>query len=140
MKIAIYSRKSKFTGKGESIENQIEMCQSYIISHFADKENNISIFEDEGFSGKNLDRPQFKEMMNEEYRSPFNLIIVYRLDRISRNVGDFSNLIDKLNSYNTSVDLSIQLVRTWFKNKKRCPSYQLWQTTFNVQRIYINLD
>lgn len=28
------------------------------------------------------------------------------------------------------VDLSIQLVRTWFKNKKRCPSYQLWQTTF----------
>lgn len=102
MKIAIYSRKSKFTGKGESIENQIEMCQSYIISHFADKENNISIFEDEGFSGKNLDRPQFKEMMNEEYRSPFNLIIVYRLDRISRNVGDFSNLIDKLNSYNTS--------------------------------------
>ena len=29
MKAAIYSRKSKFTGKGESIENQIEMCKKY---------------------------------------------------------------------------------------------------------------
>lgn len=101
MKIAIYSRKSKFTGKGESIENQIEMCKKYIKSHFAGT-HSISVFEDEGFSGKNLNRPQFQIMMAEECKSPFDLIIVYRLDRISRNVGDFSSLIDKLNSYNTS--------------------------------------
>ncbi len=102
MKIAIYSRKSKFTGKGESIENQIEMCENYIKSHFSDETHSISIFEDEGFSGKNLNRPQFQKMMTEEFNAPFDLIIVYRLDRISRNVGDFSSLIDKLNSYNTS--------------------------------------
>ena len=30
----IYSRKSKFTGKGESIENQIELCRQYIAMHF----------------------------------------------------------------------------------------------------------
>ena len=102
MKIAIYSRKSKFTGKGESIENQIEMCEKYIQSHFEGEDHTISVFEDEGFSGKNLNRPQFKAMMSEEYKNPFNLIIVYRLDRISRNVGDFSSLIDQLNSYNTS--------------------------------------
>lgn len=102
MKIAIYSRKSKFTGKGESIENQIEMCEKYITTHFIEGEHSISVFEDEGFSGKNLNRPQFQAMMAEEYKNPFDLIIVYRLDRISRNVGDFSSLIDKLNSYNTS--------------------------------------
>lgn len=102
MKIAIYSRKSKFTGKGESIENQIEMCENYIKSHFSDETYSISVFEDEGFSGKNLNRPQFQKMMTEEFNAPFDLIIVYRLDRISRNVGDFSSLIDKLNSYNTS--------------------------------------
>lgn len=102
MKIAIYSRKSKFTGKGESIENQIEMCQSYIKTHFPNEEHAISVFEDEGFSGKNLNRPQFQAMMSEEYKAPFDLIIVYRLDRISRNVGDFSSLIDKLASYKTS--------------------------------------
>ena len=31
----IYSRKSKFTGKGESIENQIELCRRYIAVHFS---------------------------------------------------------------------------------------------------------
>lgn len=102
MKIAIYSRKSKFTGKGESIENQIEMCENYAKTHFTDSTNTISVFEDEGFSGKNFNRPQFQTMMAEECKNPFDVIIVYRLDRISRNVGDFSNLIDKLSSYNTA--------------------------------------
>ena len=61
---AIYSRKSKFTGKGESVENQIEMCRDYLKMHFGEEEaEKAVVFEDEGFSGKNLDRPQFKEMM-----------------------------------------------------------------------------
>lgn len=34
----IYSRKSKFTGKGESIENQIELCRQYIAMHFGEDE------------------------------------------------------------------------------------------------------
>ena len=32
MKVAIYSRKSKYTGKGDSIGNQIQMCKDYITS------------------------------------------------------------------------------------------------------------
>ena len=102
MRFAIYSRKSKFTGKGESIENQIEMCKDYISTHFPDDKPDISIYEDEGFSGKNLNRPKFQEMMVEENKNPFDYIVVYRLDRISRNVGDFATLIDKLNDYSTS--------------------------------------
>jgi site-specific DNA recombinase len=102
MNIAIYSRKSKFTGKGESIENQIEMCKEYIDLHYPNEKHFISVFEDEGFSGKNLNRPQFQEMMSIENQKPFDLIVVYRLDRISRNVGDFATLVDKLNQKNTS--------------------------------------
>lgn len=34
MNIAIYSRKSKFTGKGKSIGNQVEMCKDYITLHY----------------------------------------------------------------------------------------------------------
>ena len=34
--IAIYSRKSKFTGKGESIGNQIELCKEYIQTHYTE--------------------------------------------------------------------------------------------------------
>ena len=93
----IYSRKSKFTGKGESIENQIELCRQYIAMHFGeDAAENVLVYEDEGFSGGNLERPQFKKMMKDSQKIEFAAIVVYRLDRISRNIGDFAKLIEDL--------------------------------------------
>lgn len=103
MKIAIYSRKSKFTGKGESIENQVVLCREYIQRNIPEaKDSDILLYEDEGFSAKNLDRPQFRLMMQSARKQPFNYIVVYRLDRISRNVGDFATLIEELNGMNTA--------------------------------------
>ncbi len=100
---AIYSRKSKFTGKGESIGNQIELCRQYISAHYGDDYANCSyIYEDEGFSGGNLDRPQFKIMMQEAKKKKFTAIVCYRLDRISRNIGDFASLIEELNELHIS--------------------------------------
>lgn len=95
--IAIYSRKSKFTGKGESIGNQVELCKEYIRSHEGDSAaENAVVYEDEGFSGGNLNRPDFKKMMEAARAHQFRAIIVYRLDRISRNISDFSSLIEEL--------------------------------------------
>ena len=95
---AIYSRKSKFTGKGESIGNQIELCKQYIITHYGESfADSALIFEDEGFSGGNLERPQFQQMMKEAKKKKISAIVCYRLDRISRNIGDFANLIGELN-------------------------------------------
>lgn len=93
----IYSRKSKFTGKGESIENQIELCRQYIASHYSQEEADAAlVYEDEGFSGGTLERPQFKKMMKDSQNTPFSAIVVYRLDRISRNISDFAKLIEEL--------------------------------------------
>ena len=62
--IAIYSRKSRYTGKGESIGNQIDLCREYIRTHYGDAAaQKAVVFEDEGFSGGNLNRPDFKKMM-----------------------------------------------------------------------------
>lgn len=103
MKIAIYSRKSKFTGKGESIENQIELCKDYIFKHIDGVcEQDILVYEDEGFSGKNTDRPEFQKMIASAKKQKFDYIVCYRLDRISRNVGDFANLIEDLKYQNTA--------------------------------------
>ena len=97
----IYSRKSKFTGKGESIENQIELCRQYIAMHFGeDASENVLVYEDEGFSGGNLARPQFKKMMKDSQKIAFAAIVVYRFDRISRNIGDFAKLIEDLGDRN----------------------------------------
>lgn len=95
--IAIYSRKSKFTGKGESIGNQVELCKEYIRAHYGEAAlEHISVYEDEGFSGGNLNRPDFKKMMEAAKKHKFKAIIVYRLDRISRNISDFAGLIEEL--------------------------------------------
>ena len=95
--IAIYSRKSKFTGKGESIGNQIELCKEYIRAHYGDDAlDNLMVYEDEGFSGGNLNRPDFKKMMAAAKERKFKAVIVYRLDRISRNISDFSSLNEEL--------------------------------------------
>jgi len=102
-KIAIYSRKSKFTGKGESIENQIELCRQYIRVHYSEEAlNNILVYEDEGFSGKNMERPQFQRMIQDAKEKLLSSIICYRLDRISRNIGDFAKLIEELNDLDIS--------------------------------------
>lgn len=95
--IALYSRKSKFTGKGESIGNQVELGKEYVRIHFGEAAvDKIVLYEDEGFSGGNLNRPAFKRMMDAARKQKFKAIIVYRLDRISRNVSDFSGLIEEL--------------------------------------------
>ncbi|NLH00587.1 MAG: recombinase family protein [Clostridiales bacterium] len=102
-KIAVYSRKSRFTGKGESVENQIEMCRQYIRAQYGETSaESAMIYEDEGFSGGNLERPQFKKMMSDARRKKFTMIVVYRLDRISRNIGDFAKLIEELSELGIS--------------------------------------
>ena len=96
-RFVIYSRKSRFTGKGESIENQIELCRQYLATHYSEEEAaDALVYEDEGFSGGTLERPKFKKMMSDSQNIGFSAIVVYRLDRISRNIGDFAKLIEDL--------------------------------------------
>ena len=99
MKIAIYSRKSVFTGKGESIENQIELCKEYYCRNYGNDVEFV-IYEDEGFSGGNINRPQFKNLLKDIKTKKYDALICYRLDRISRNVADFSATLELLQSNN----------------------------------------
>ena len=103
MNIAIYSRKSCVSDKGESTKNQIDMCKQYIYSRICPKGKcNLIVYKDEGFSAKNTDRPEFRKMIADSETGLFSHIVCYKLDRISRNVGDFSKLIEKFNRLNVS--------------------------------------
>lgn len=99
MVAAIYSRKSKFTEKGESVENQIQICKEYAVRLGV---SDFLIYQDEGYSGKNLDRPGFSKLLNDVKNNKFSLLICYKLDRISRNVADFTSLIKELEQYSIS--------------------------------------
>ena len=109
--IAVYSRKSKFTGKGESVGNQVELCREYIRLHYGEAApEQMIVYEDEGFSGGNLNRPAFKRMMDAAKKHAFKAIIVYRLDRISRNISDFAGLIEEL----SRLDIAFVSIREQF--------------------------
>jgi DNA invertase Pin-like site-specific DNA recombinase len=101
MRIAIYSRKSIFTGKGDSIENQISMCQEYISSKLG-KDVEISVYEDEGFTGKNTNRPEFQRLIKDIKNKQIDRIVCYKLDRIGRSVAQLSNMFEMLDQYNCS--------------------------------------
>lgn len=103
MKFHIYTRKSIFTKKGESIESQISACKEYIENHFPHIPNKqILVYKDEGFSGKNTNRPQYIEMIKSIEKEKGGYIVCYKLDRISRSISDFSSFIDKLSKKNIS--------------------------------------
>ena len=102
MRIAIYVRKSKWTGRGESIENQILMCREYIEKFIEDsRDAQILVYSDEGFSGKDTNRPEFQKMLEDMKQGPFQYLVCYRLDRLGRNLADLALLIEKLNREHT---------------------------------------
>ena len=103
MVIFIYSRKSKWTGRGESVENQLAMCWDYIQHNIEGAgEAEIVTYEDEGYSGKNTNRPQFQKMMQEIKKGNCNYLVCYKLDRLGRNIADLANLVETLNKLDVS--------------------------------------
>ena len=97
IRIAVYSRKSKWTGKGDSVENQIVMCREYIEMFIEGGDQaQIIVYEDEGFSGKNTKRPQFQKMMHDMREQHFDYLVCYKLDRLGRNLADLANLMEDL--------------------------------------------
>lgn len=101
MKIAIYARKSRLSEKGESINTQIDTCKNYILNYSSTHAENVEflVYQDEGFTGANTDRPQFKKLLSDAKANKFFKLVCYRLDRISRNIADFSNTYELLSEH-----------------------------------------
>lgn len=101
--IAIYTRKSKSTDKGESIDTQIKLCQEYIKKQYPNEETKIIYYDEgEGKSGGDSQRRKFQELMKDAKKKKFHALMCYRLDRVARSVADFSDLIEELTSHNIS--------------------------------------
>ena len=85
---AIYTRQSVDRVDSISVESQVEFCKREVVGE------DIKVYTDKGYSGKNTDRPAFQEMMADITAGKIRRVIVYRLDRISRSVLDFASVID----------------------------------------------
>lgn len=96
MKTGIYARQSIEKQDSVSIEAQIEKCELIC------KLNNwdCSIYKDVGYSGSNMDRPGFEKLIKDIEQGKITKVIAYRLDRISRSISDFANLLTLFEKHN----------------------------------------
>ena len=90
---ALYARQSIEKKDSISVESQLEYCR-YETHGEACME-----YTDKGFSGKDTNRPGFEKMMNDIRAGKIKRVIVYKLDRISRSILDFANMMEIFQKY-----------------------------------------
>lgn len=106
VRCAVYTRKSTSQGLDSdvsSLETQREVCRSYIKCHA--HRNWVELparYDDGGFSGGTLERPALKELLADIEAGRVDVIVVYKLDRLTRSLLDFVRLIDVLDRYGAS--------------------------------------
>ena len=90
---AIYARQSVDKKDSISIESQIGFCKYEL------KGGNCKEYKDKGYSGKNTERPQFQQLMQDIESGLVRKVVVYKLDRISRSILDFAKMMDFFQKY-----------------------------------------
>jgi DNA invertase Pin-like site-specific DNA recombinase len=91
---AVYARQSVDKKDSISIESQIEFCKYEL------KGGSYKEYTDKGYSGKNTDRPRFQELVRDIENGLISRVVVYKLDRISRSIIDFANMMGLFQRYN----------------------------------------
>ena len=91
---ALYGRQSIEKADSISVESQLEYCR------YETRGEPYIEYADRGFSGKNTNRPDFERMMNDIRAGKIRRVIVYKLDRISRSILDFANMMETFQKYN----------------------------------------
>lgn len=136
MKIFIYSRKSKWTGRGESVENQVQMCREYIERNIEGaRDAEIEVYEDEGYSGKNTNRPEFQRMMKKMKAGDCGYLVCYKLDRIGRNIIDIASLVEELNKLSISFISIKKILILQHRLERPCFILQEFLLRWNVSRL-----
>ncbi len=90
---ALYARQSIEKKDSISVESQLEYCR------YETHGEACIEYMDKGFSGKDMNRPGFENMMNDIRAGKIKRVIVYKLDRISRSILDFANMMETFQQY-----------------------------------------
>ncbi len=103
---AIYTRKSTEEGLEQdfnSLDAQREACEAYIRSQM--HEGWVLVekhYDDGGYSGGTMERPAFKELLSDIENDEVDIVVVYKVDRLTRSLMDFSKIIDVFDKHNAS--------------------------------------
>src|SRR3546814_515822 len=106
MRCAVYTRKSSEEGldmEFNSLDAQRESCEAYIASQRAEgwvcmRER----YDDGGYSGGSLERPGLKTLLEDIEAGLVDVIVVYKIDRLSRSLMDFAKLVEAFDRNNVT--------------------------------------
>ena len=106
VRCAIYTRKSTEEGldmEFNSLDAQRESGENYIASQ---KEKRWfclpTHYDDGGYSGGNVERPALKQLLADIKAGKIDIVVVYKIDRLSRSICDFAELCKLFDEYNVS--------------------------------------
>ena len=95
---AIYTRKSSEEGLEQafnSLDAQREACAAFVMSQ---KHEGWTVlparYDDGGFSGGTMERPALKRLMADIEAGQIDVVVVYKVDRLTRALSDFAKLVD----------------------------------------------
>jgi site-specific DNA recombinase len=100
---AIYTRKStdeRLDMEFNTLDAQREACEAYIISQKSEGWITSSeYYDDGGFSGGSLERPALNKLLEDIQAGKINIVVVYKIDRLTRSLTDFSKLVEVFDEY-----------------------------------------
>ena len=103
---AIYTRKSTEDGLEQdfnSLHAQREACEAFIKSQRQEGWSLIrTTFDDGGYSGGTMDRPALQQLLEAIKRHEVDIIVVYKVDRLTRSLSDFSKIVERFDSHDVS--------------------------------------
>jgi site-specific DNA recombinase len=98
LRCAIYTRKSSEEGLEQdfnSLDAQHEACEAFVASQ--KREGWVLVremYDDGGFSGGTMDRPAFQRLLSDVSAGQIDVVVVYKVDRLTRSLSDFAKIVD----------------------------------------------
>lgn len=106
MRCAVYTRKSTDEGMDQeynSIDAQRDAGHAYIASQRAEGWIPVADdYDDPAFSGGNMERPALQRMMADIEAGKIDVVVIYKIDRLTRSLADFSKMVEVFEHYGVS--------------------------------------
>jgi DNA invertase Pin-like site-specific DNA recombinase len=106
IRCAIYTRKSSDEGLDQSfnsLDAQHEACAAYVMSQRHERWTlNPERYDDGGFSGGSMERPGLKQLLADVEAGKIDVIVVYKVDRLTRSLADFAKMVEVLDAAGAS--------------------------------------
>lgn len=106
VRCAIYTRKSTEDGLEQefnSLDAQREACAAYILSQKHEGWSLVpDFYDDGGFSGGSMERPALRQLLQDIEAGKVHIIVVYKVDRLTRSLADFAKIVDVLDAKGAS--------------------------------------